>query len=121
MRGETDRIFLEGMVFLGRCGVTERERSKRRKVLVDLEVVTSCAKAGKSDDLKDTVDYGELYQVAKRIIEGKTVSLLERWAELIAEQALKRFKLREVKVRIRKPGVIAKGVVPGVEIVRRKA
>jgi dihydroneopterin aldolase len=109
------------MAFSGRCGVTERERSRRRKILVDLEVGTSCVKAGKSDLLLDTVDYGELYNVAKKIIEQKTVCLLESWAEMITGEVLRRFKVREVRVRIRKPGVIAKGVVPGVEIVRTKA
>jgi dihydroneopterin aldolase len=109
------------MAFSGRCGVTEEQRSRKRKILVDLEVVTSCRKAGRSDELKDTVDYGELYKVAKKIIEQKTVYLLESWAEMIAGEVLRRFKVREVRVRIRKPGVMAKGVVPGVEIVRTKA
>jgi dihydroneopterin aldolase len=109
------------MAFSGRCGVTERERSRRRKILVDMEAGTSCAKAGKSDLLLDTVDYGELYNVAKKIIEQKTVCLLESWAEMIAGEVLRRLKVREVRVRIRKPGVMAKGVVPGVEIVRTKA
>ncbi len=121
MRREADRIFIEGMAFFGRCGVTAEQRRKRRKVLVDMEVGTSCAKAGKSDLLLDTVDYGELYNVAKKIIEQKAVCLLESWAEMISGEVLRRFKAREVKVRIRKPGVIAKGVVPGVEIVRTKA
>ena len=121
MKREADRIFIEGMAFFGRCGVTVEQRRKRRKVLVDLEVGTSCAKAGKSALLLDTVDYGELYNVAKKIIEQKTVCLLESWAEMIAGEVLRRFKVREVRVRIRKPGVMAKGVVPGVEIVRTKA
>lgn len=121
MRREADRIFIEGMAFFGRCGVTVEQRRKRRKVLVDLEVGTSCAKAGKSDLLLDTVDYGELYNVAKKIVEQKTVCLLESWAEMIAGEVLRRFKVREVRVRIRKPGAMAKGVVPGVEIVKTKA
>jgi dihydroneopterin aldolase len=121
VRREADRIFIEGMAFFGRCGVTAEQRRKRRKVLVDMEVVTSCRKAGMSDELEDTVDYGELYNVAKKIIEQKTVCLLESWAEMIAGEVLRRLKVKEVRVRIRKPGVIAKGVVPGVEIVRTKA
>lgn len=121
MRGEADRIFVEGMAFFGRCGVTAEQRRKRRKVLVDLEAGTSCAKAGKSDLLLDTVDYGELYIVAKKIIEQKIVCLLESWAEMIAGEVLRRYKVREVRVLIRKPGVMAKGVIPGVEIVRKKA
>lgn len=121
MRGEADRIFIEGMAFFGRCGVTAEQRRKRRKVLVDLEAGASCTKAGKSDLLLDTVDYVELYNVAKKIIEQKTVCLLESWAEMIAGEVLRGFKVREVRVRIRKPGVMAKGVVPGVEIVRTKA
>lgn len=121
MRREADRICIEGMAFFGRCGVTVEQRRTRRKVLVDMEVVTSCRKAGRSDELKDTVDYGDLYQIAKKVVERKVVNLLECWVEMIAGEMLRRFKVREVRVRIRKPGVMAKGVVPGVEIVRRKA
>lgn len=121
MRRGTDRVFLKGLEFHGRCGVTEEERRTRRKILVGMEVVTSLAKAGKSDDLGDTVDYRELYSLAKKVIQGKAVSLVERWAEMIAEEVMKKFKVSEVRVKIQKPGVIAKGVVPGVEVVRTKA
>jgi len=121
MTRNSDKIIIAGMAFSGRCGVTKEQRSRKRKILADMEVVTSCRKAGRSDELKDTVDYGELYKVAKKIIEQKTVCLLEGWAEMIAGEVLMRFKVREVRVRIRKPGVMAKGVVPGVEIVRTKA
>jgi dihydroneopterin aldolase len=109
------------MTFSGRCGVTEGERRIRRKIVVDLEVMTSLEKAGKSDALVDTVDYGKLYLLAKKIVQGRMVSLLERWAEMIAEEVLGTFKVSEVRVRIRKPGALAKGVVPGVEVVRNKA
>jgi dihydroneopterin aldolase len=121
VRGEADRIFIEGMAFFGRCGVTTEQRRKRRKVLVDLEIMMSCRKAGRTDELEDTMDYGKLYQIAKKVVERKVVNLLECWAEMIAGEVLRRFKVRKVRVRIRKPGVMAKGVVPGVEIVRTKA
>jgi 7,8-dihydroneopterin aldolase/epimerase/oxygenase len=114
-----DRIFVEGMTFRGRCGVTKLQRRMKRKILVDLEIETSCARAGKSDDLRDTVDYAELYAIAKRTMQKKVVRLLERWAEDIAGEVLQRYAVGEVRVRVRKPGVPAKGVVSGVEIVRR--
>ena len=40
---------------------------------------------------------------------------------MIAEEVLEGFKVSEVRVRIRKPGALAKGAVPGVEIMRTKA
>lgn len=115
-----DKIFVEGMTFWGRCGVTKMQRRMKRRILVDVEVTTSSARAGKSDDPRDTVDYAELYAIAKRTVQKNVVALLERWAEDIAGEVLQRHAVNEVRVRIRKPGMITKGVVPGVEIVRRK-
>ena len=80
MRREADRIIVDGMIFSGRCGVTGKERKKSRRILVDLEVAASSTKAGKSDVLRDTVNYRELYNLAKKIVQEETVNLLERWA-----------------------------------------
>jgi dihydroneopterin aldolase len=121
VRERQDRVFVEGMIFSGRCGITEQERKTRRKVVVDMEVVTSLAKPGKSDELRDTVDYSKFYELAKKVVQGKTVNLLEHWAEMVAEEVLGKFKVNEVRVRIRKLGALPKGASPGVEIVRKAA
>ena len=99
--------------------MTKLQRRIKRKILVDVEITASCARAGKSDDPRDTVDYAELYAIAKKTVQKNVVRLLERWAEDIAGEVLQRYAVGEVRVGIRKPGMITKGVVPGVEIVRR--
>lgn len=118
-----DRIFLEGMVFYGYHGVNAEERTLGQRFIVDLEVVLDLAPAGLSDDLRDTVNYSQLFQIARTVVEGDPRNLLEAVAEDIAAQILAGFPVEEVRVAVRKPGVAIKGSIldaAGVEIVRQR-
>ena len=58
-------IELEGMRFWAFHGCLESERSKGNLFLVDFHGETDLRKAAESDDLEDTVNYGEIYDAVK--------------------------------------------------------
>jgi dihydroneopterin aldolase len=102
----TDRIYLDEMVFFGRHGVTDDERAEAQQIDVHLEATLDLAPAGRSDELADTVDYGQVYEVCREVVEERTFHLLEGIAEAIAGSVLERFeRVESVSVRVDKPGL----------------
>lgn len=116
----SDRIVLSGMVFHGRHGVLPAERVQSQPFEVDVELNLSLRPAGMSDDLTKTVDYRDVFELCRGVVEGPSYSLLEALAEAIAGQLLARFDVEEVVVRVRKPKVALPGELgyAGVEIRR---
>ena len=120
-RGEsvTDRIRLNEMVFFGYHGALPEERVIGQRFVVDVEVQADLKRAGASDQLEDTINYGELYTVAEDVVTGPPFNLIEAVAEQIAGRILSQQPLVEsVIVRVRKPGVPIPGSVLGSSEVR---
>ncbi|MEW6635181.1 MAG: dihydroneopterin aldolase [Actinomycetota bacterium] len=119
-----DRILLEEMVFHGRHGTLPAERELGQPFVVDVELSLDLREAGRSDDLRKTVDYSRVHERAKEIVEGKPVNLTETVAERIASAVLKEHPMVEaVRVKVRKPHVrLGETVLSGsaVEILRRR-
>lgn len=117
-----DRIELRGLVAAGRCGVLPEERERAQPLEVDLDVYADLAAAGRSDDLRDTVDYGALCADVERIVTGERFDLLERLAERIAEVVLDNGGVLAVEVAVRKlrPPVPQQLATSGVRLTRRR-
>ena len=119
-----DRILLEGMIFYGRHGTLPAERELGQPFVVDIELRLDLQSAGLSDDLAQTVDYGEVHYRAKEIVEGPPVNLTETVAERIAGAVLEDYpEVEAVRVKVAKPNVRLDDTVltgSAVEILRRR-
>ena len=123
-KSSEDRILLEGMVFNGRHGTLAAERELGQPFVVDVELRLDLRPAGNSDDLAQTVDYGEVHRRAREIVEGEPVNLTETLAERIAAAILEGHPpVEAVRVKVAKPHVrLGETVLAGsaVEIVRHR-
>jgi 7,8-dihydroneopterin aldolase/epimerase/oxygenase len=118
-----DKIYVNRMEFYGYHGVFPEETRLGQRFAVDLAVGLSLEKAGLSDNLEESVNYGELFRVCKEVVEGDPFKLIEAVAEKIASRVLQEFPLiMEVMVKVIKPDP----PIPGhyrsvaVEITRRR-
>lgn len=118
-----DKIFFDGMAFYAYHGVFPEENRLGQRFLVDLELGLHFKAAAETDDLRQTVNYAEVYEAVKVEVEGESHALLETLAERIADRLLTGFPLEEVKVRVTKPDPPIPGHYRsvGVEIRRRQA
>lgn len=99
-----DKIYVNQMEFYGYHGVFAEENRLGQRFKVDLTISLDLKKAGKTDELRYSVNYGELFRVCKEIVEGKPYKLVEAIAEKIAGTVLKEFPLvSEVTVMVIKP------------------
>ena len=119
----TDRIVLANMAFDARHGVLDWEKAQPQRFEVDLELVLDAQPAGIEDDIARTVDYRGVYATTRQVVESTSFNLIEALAEAIAHEVLGSQPLvRELVVRVRKPGVQLGGPLDsaGIEIQRTR-
>lgn len=99
-----DKIIFNQMQFFGYHGVLPEENKLGQRYTVDLELYLPLQKAGKSDNLNETIDYSHVYHIVREIIEEEVKSLIEAVAETIAEALFQTFPmLAACSVRVIKP------------------
>ena len=73
---------------MGTHGALPEEALRPQPFEVDLELLVDLRPAGRTDELAATIDYAELCEAARAVIEGPLALLLEHLAEKVAERAL---------------------------------
>jgi dihydroneopterin aldolase len=99
----TDRITLRGLRVRGRHGVYDFERENGQDFVVDAQLELSTAPAAASDDVADTVHYGELAQRLAEVVGGEPVNLLETLAGRLADVCLADERVAAATVTVHKP------------------
>jgi dihydroneopterin aldolase len=98
-----DRINLLGLRATGFHGVLEHERANGQLFLIDVIVHLSLRDAGASDELAETIDYGELAARVVAAVETDPVDLIETVAERVAALVLEYPRAQLVEVVVHKP------------------
>lgn len=98
-----DRITLRGLRAYGYHGVYDAERERGQEFVVDVVLELDLAPAAASDDVADTVHYGELADRLVAIVAGEPVRLLETLAQRLADACLADPRVRAVEVTVHKP------------------
>lgn len=99
----SDRVALRGIRGFGHHGVFPAERTNGQRFVVDVSCTIDLAPAAASDDLRQTVDYGELAQAIVADIEREPLNLIEALADRIAVTCLKSAQVVAVEVTVHKP------------------
>ena len=99
----TDQIVLEGVSARGFHGVLEFEKRDGQTFVVDVTITLDLAPAGRSDDLAATVNYAAVASEVVARITGPSFDLIERLAEVIADDVLAFPHVEAVDVVVHKP------------------
>ena len=99
----TDRIHLRGVEAVGYHGVLPDEKRDGQPFVVDVVMELDLAAAGASDALDDTVSYAEVAGEVMARITGPSFDLIERLAEVIADDVLDHALVDAVTVTVHKP------------------
>lgn len=96
------KIILEEMEFFAYHGCFKEEQVIGNNFIVHAEIETNTEKAQKSDNLNDTVNYQQIYNIIEKQMDIRS-DLLEHLCERIASTVMKTFPVvRHFKVRVRK-------------------
>ena len=106
-----DKIEMKNLGFYGYHGALPEENVLGQQFFVDVILGLDLKKAGKSDQLEDTVNYAAAYELVKFSMEGKRFKLIEALSEDIAQSLLREFpSVEEITVTIRKPQAPVRGL-----------
>ncbi len=99
----SDRICLRGLRVYGFHGVLDAERTQGQDFLIDADLELDLAPAAGSDDIKDTVHYGQLVEALAAVVSGEPVHLIETLASRLADTCLLDSRVNAVTVTVHKP------------------
>jgi dihydroneopterin aldolase len=101
-----DIIFLGGLQVETIIGIYDWERETKQTLIFDLAISYDISKAGKSDNIEDTLDYKALSKRVIAFVEESQFFLVEKLAEEICALILSEFDTTWVKLTLNKKGAI---------------
>jgi dihydroneopterin aldolase len=113
-----DLIFIEGFTGETVIGIHESELHRPQPLVIDLHAGVPHARACETDRINDTIDYGVVTERLRRLLVEHRLTLLEAFAETIADILIQEFGARWVRVKVVKPRKFADVSAVGVQIER---
>jgi dihydroneopterin aldolase len=99
----SDRITLTGLRVRGRHGVYEFERENGQDFVIDAELELDLSRPARTDEVTDTVHYGELADRLAAIVAGEPVRLIEKLADRLVAACLADERVDRVRLTVHKP------------------
>ena len=106
---------IDGLALHARHGVLEAERTLGQRFFIDLVVTADVGDALNSDQIDDSVHYGQIIKAATLTFTGRTFNLIEAAASAVADDLLDRFPtVVAVSVTVHKPSAPVAAIVADV-------
>lgn len=100
----TDRILIRDLWFFGYHGLFAEETKLGQRFGIDLTCEVDLARAGRTDEMADTVNYGEIIQAVEKIVTGTPFKMIEALAQAIVDRLFADFPpIDAVTIRVTKP------------------
>lgn len=98
-----DRLTVQALKVMAHIGVTEEERRERQRLEVDVELFADLEEAGRTGDLHRTIDYRQVADGLRSLLEGRPWHLVEAAARASLDFLFERFPAAGgAVVRVRK-------------------
>jgi len=99
-----DRIDIKGLEVFAYHGVLPEERREGQNFYIDATLYLDMSKAGKSDNLDDTVNYAKVCEEISIVFKKKEYNLIEKAAWQTVKHLLKIMpKIRKIDMTVNKP------------------
>jgi len=117
-----DKIRINNMKFWTYNGVLPEEQKLGQPIAIDLELRLDLSISGKSDDLTQTINYAEVFQMIAELVKGKSFKLMEALALSILDEIGQRWQkqLHSALICVHKQYVPMPGIFDDVEIEMEK-
>ena len=100
------QIALRGLRVFGHHGVFDFERQNGQEFVIDVDLTLTdeaAARAAATDDVAETVHYGEMAEQIAAIVAGEPVNLIETLAKRISDALTEDPKIVSAAVTVHKP------------------
>lgn len=113
-----DKITIRDIALRCVIGVYPEERREKQDVIITVTLHADLARAGRTDDVHDTVDYKAVEKAIVALVEGSEFALVEALAQALADVCLSFERVERVDVGVEKPGALNFARTVAVEISR---
>jgi 7,8-dihydroneopterin aldolase/epimerase/oxygenase len=96
-------IEISGLSLYTHHGVTAAEREVGQRLLLDLRLDVGECDATLTDRIEDTIDYGQVCEMATLVAQQRSYKTLERLCAAIADRLLEQYSCNAVWVKAAKP------------------
>jgi dihydroneopterin aldolase len=96
------QIHLEQLKVFGRVGVTQSERARRQRLILNLTLWPARDLRDLQDSVRRTVDYSLVCKETKLFVGQQSPKLVETLANDLAEHLLRKFRIRKIIIEVRK-------------------
>ena len=114
----SDIVYIKGLKVSTKIGVFAWEKRINRPLLIDIEMSSDVAQAAVNDDIGDALNYDAVSQSVIEFARQHCFNLIETFAERLAAQLLEQFKMKQIRIKLGKPGAISSAEEVGVIINR---
>ncbi len=113
-----DKIMIEELLVRVILGINPEERIHKQDVVITLTLFVDLVKAGKTDNIEDTINYKQLKLDVIDHAESSRCLLIERLAQEVADLSLRDCRVEKCVVKIEKPTALRFCKTVSVEIER---
>ena len=104
MRKSNDYIEIDNLVVFANHGVFDEEKTMGQRFVISLKLYTDMAEAAESDDITNSVNYGEVCEYVTEFTKTHRAKLIEKAAQDVAYALLRKYPLLNgVEVQFKKP------------------
>ena len=96
-------IEISGLSLYTRHGVSEAEREIGQRLVFDIGFELDECEATLTDQIEDTIDYGEVCEQVALAAQERSYKTLERLCAAVADRLVDRFGAESVRVKAAKP------------------
>ena len=115
-----DKVFIEALEIEALIGIYDWERRIRQPLLFDIEMAFDNRIPAASDAIADTLNYKAVSKRVVEVVSQSDCGLVETLAERVAAIILDEFGVRQVKLKLSKPGAVRGARAVGVMIERSR-
>jgi dihydroneopterin aldolase len=101
----------------GRHGALEAERALGQRFFLDLDIVADVGNALATDDVADTLHYGQVIKAATAAFNARPFNLIETAAAAVADDLMARFpRIVSVRVTVHKPSAPVSAIIDDLSV-----
>jgi dihydroneopterin aldolase len=117
---QQDRVFIEALEIEALIGIYDWERRIRQPLVFDIEMAFDNRVPAATDAIADTLDYKAVSRRIAEYVGQSDFGLVETLAERVAALILDEFGVRQVRLKLSKPGAVRGARAVGVIIERSR-
>ncbi len=113
-----DKFVIKDLQIETIVGIYDWEKEVKQIISLDIEIDYDMKKPSRSDKLSDTLNYKKISKRVISLVEKSRTNLIENLAEKIAQTIIKEFKVKKVKLFLKKSGALRGSELVGIKIQR---